>query len=273
MIKKKIRLITKFLFIFFIRILNLMLIKTRIKILPPIEIGHKFNFDFSQSTRRHILRKNSNNFGKIIFDGSLEETILCHLGRRYNTNKSSINMVGHRSGYTSFYNLIFTNFINKKCSFAEIGIEKNASTKMWRAFFKKANIDCFEIDKQKINQAKRDKLKNVKYYFIDVSNKKIINAQFKKTKKKYDIIIDDSTHLFDHQINIILSTYKFLKPGGIIIIEDIYKFRKGYEEIRYYEKIKHLKKFFSYIAFIETPHVNNFTASWKNEKILLLIKK
>ena len=55
---------------------------------------------------------------------------------------------------------------------------------MWRAFFKKANIDCFEIDKQKIYQAKRDKLKNVKYYFIDVSNKKIINAQFKKTKKK-----------------------------------------------------------------------------------------
>ena len=87
-----------------------MLIKTRIKILPPIEIGHKFNFDFSQSTRRHILRKNSNNFGKIIFDSSLEETNLCHLGRRFNTNKSSINMVGHRSGYTSFYNLIFTNF-------------------------------------------------------------------------------------------------------------------------------------------------------------------
>ena len=144
---------------------------------------------------------------------------------------------------------------------------------MWRAFFKKANIDCFEIDKQKINQAKKDKLKNVKYYFIDVSDKKIIDAQFKKTKKKYDIIIDDSTHLFDHQINIIFSVYKFLKPGGIIIIEDIYKYRKGYEEIKYYEKIKRIKNFFSYIAFIETPHVNNFTASWKNEKILLLIKK
>jgi spermidine synthase len=100
-----------------------------------------------------------------------------------------------------------------------------------------------------------------------------LTHNLKKAKKKYDIIIDDSTHLFDHQINIIFSVYKFLKPGGIIIIEDIYKFRKGYEEITYYEKIKRIKKFFSYIAFIETPHVNNFTASWKNEKILLLIKK
>ena len=79
--------------------------------------------------------------------------------------------------------------------------------------------------------------------------------------------------MFDHQINVILSTYKYLKPGGLIIVEDIYRFRKGYEETKYYEKIKHIKKSFTHIVFIETPHVNNFTASWKNEKILLLIKK
>ena len=103
--------------------------------------------------------------------------------------------------------------------------------------------------------------------------KKSLFLNLKKQKKKYDIIIDDSTHLFDHQINIILSTYKFLKPGGIIVIEDIYKFRNGYEETKYYEKIKHILKYFSYAAFIDTPHINNFTASWKNEKILLLIKK
>ena len=79
--------------------------------------------------------------------------------------------------------------------------------------------------------------------------------------------------MFNHQINIILSTYKFLKPGGILVIEDIYKFRKGYEEKKYHEKIKHILKFFSYVTFIDTSHINNFTASWKNEKILLLIKK
>tara|TARA_B100001057_G_scaffold66078_1_gene59847 strand:+ start:4122 stop:4943 length:822 start_codon:yes stop_codon:yes gene_type:complete len=273
MIKKKFRLISKFFIILLIKLLNFILIKTNIKILPALEIGQKFNLEFSRETRRYILRKKINNFGKIIFDSSLEETALCTLGRKFNTNKSSLNMIGHRSGYTSFYNLLFTNFVNKKCSVAEIGIEKNASTKMWRKYFKKANIDCFEIDKKKINLAHKDKLKNVKYHFIDVNDKKIINSQFKKTKKKYDIIIDDSTHLFSHQINIILSTYRFLKPGGIIVIEDIYKFRKGYEESKYYEKLKYVKKFFSYIVFVETPHINNFTASWKNEKILLLIKK
>lgn len=273
MIKKKIRFISKFLFFSIVKLINLIFKKSNIKILPAFEIGEKFNFEFSKKTRRFIFRKNPKNFGKIIFDSSLDETKLCKLGRKFNTNKSSLNLNGHRSGYTSFYNLIFAHLINKKCSVAEIGIEKNASTKMWREYFKKANIDCFEIDKKKISLAHKDKLKNVDYYYIDVSNKKIISSQFKKTNKKYDIIIDDSTHIFEHQINIILNTHKFLKPGGILIIEDIYKFRRGYEESKYYEKLKHILNSFSYVVFAETPHTNNFTASWKNEKILLLIKK
>ena len=64
--------------------------------------------------------------GKIIFDSSLDETNLCKLGRKFNTNKSGINLDGHRSGYTSLYNLLFYHLINKNCSVAEIGIEKNA---------------------------------------------------------------------------------------------------------------------------------------------------
>lgn len=273
MIKKSFRLILKFLSFLTSKVFNLIFKNTNLKILPAFDINEKFNFEFSKKTRRFVFRKNSAKLGKIIFDSSLEETDLCKLGKKFNTNKSGINLDGHRSGYTGLYNLVFNHLINKKCSVAEIGIEKNASTKMWRSYFSKASIDCFEVDKQKIKLANKDKLKNVKYHYIDVNDKKLITSQFKKAKKKYDIIIDDSTHLFSHQINIILSTYKFLKPGGILVIEDIYKYRKGYEETRYQEKLKHIFKFFSYITFIETPHINNFTASWKNEKILLLIKK
>jgi hypothetical protein len=136
-------------------------------------------------------------------------------------------------------------------------------------------LKCGEniLVKQRINFALEDKLKKVKYHYIDVEKKEIIIKQFQKVKKKYDLIIDDSTHLFDHQINIIFGVYKFLKSGGILIVEDIYKFKKGYEEEKYYERIKKIKKHFSYIAFVETPHANNFTAGWKNEKILILIKK
>ena len=273
MIKKYYRIFQSFLFFGILKTISKIFSNSKIKILPPIGEKKDFTFDFSQKTRRVVFRKDEDCFGKIIFDGSLNESFLCNLGKNYNTNKSGINLSGHRSGYTSLYNLLLTNLKNKKCSIAEIGIEKNASTKMWRKYFRKASIDCFEIDKNKISYAKKQKLKGVKYHFIDVQNKKLIDLQFKKLKKKFDLIIDDSTHIFDHQINIIFNTYKYLKQGGILIIEDIYRNRRDYEEKRYYNSLKKLKKNFSDIVFIETSHVNNYTASWNCEKILLLIKK
>lgn len=271
--KKNFRIFVSFLLFWILKIISKIFIKSKIKILPPLGDKKSFKFDFSQKTRRLVFRKDEESFGKIIFDSSLNESPLCNLGKNYNTNKSGINLSGHRSGYTNLYNLLFTNLKNKKCSIAEIGIEKNASTKMWRKYFRKASIDCFEIDKDKISFAKKQKLKGVKYHFIDVQNKKIIDSQFKKLKKNFDLIIDDSTHIFDHQINIIFNTYKYLKQDGILIIEDIYRHRKGYEEKRYYNNLKKLKKNFSDIVFVETSHVNNYTASWGCEKILLLIKK
>ena len=40
----------------------------------------------------------------------------------------------------------------------------------------------------------------------------------------------------------------------------------------YYDQILQIKEEFENIFFIETPHINNFTASWKNEKMLVLVK-
>ena len=78
----------------------------------------------------------------------------------------------------------------------------------------------------------------INYHYIDVNNPEIITKQFSKVNKKFDIIIDDSTHEFEHQINIIKNTHKYLKEGGHLVIEDIYRFKKGHEESRYFEKLK-----------------------------------
>ena len=167
---------------------------------------------------------------------------------------------------------MFSTLINKKINFAEIGIWENESIKMWREYFKKAKIYGFEYYDNLIQNAKKDKLKKVFIKKINVKDKKNILISFKETNTKFDIIVDDSTHLFDHQINIIYNSHNYLKENGILIIEDIYKYKSGYEEKKYYEKIAPIKKEFENIFFIETPHVNNFTASWKNEKLLVLIK-
>ena len=55
-----------------IKAMNFIFLKTNFRILPPLNFKEKFNFDFSLKTRRFIFRKNSNKFGKIVFDSSLD---------------------------------------------------------------------------------------------------------------------------------------------------------------------------------------------------------
>ena len=43
--------------------------------------------------------------------------------------------------------------------------------------------------------------------------------------------------------------------------------------MNYFDKLKKIKHNFKDIFFVEFYNINNFTASWKCEKILVLIKK
>ena len=67
--------------------------------------------------------------------------------------------------------------------------------------------------------------------------------------------------------------HPFIKKNGLLIIEDIYKNRQENLEENYYKKIKNLKYKFEKIYFVEFHNINNYTANWKNEKLLILIKK
>ncbi len=233
----------------------------------------KFNFDYSKNTRRLILNTKRDSFQKLIVDTSHCTTDLCKLGSHFETNKSPLNMHGHRSGYTPFYDHIFYNFQNKKINFAEIGIEKNASTRMWRKYFSKAKIYGFEYEDIKIKNAKKHRLKNTFYKKIDVNNEESIKKSFSNLRKKFDIIIDDSTHIFEHQIKLIKNLHPFLNSNGILIIEDIYKKRIKYSEKNYFNNLRSVKNKFKKIYFVEFHNLNNYSASWNNEKLLILIKK
>jgi SAM-dependent methyltransferase len=272
-LKKIYRILIKKLIFYFNVILSKLIQKLEFKIIPSYTEIKKFNFNYSKKTRRLIYNNTSNSFSKLIIDTSHYQTDLCKLGSKFGTNKSPLNKDGHRSGFTPYYDHLFNHLRNKKINFAEIGIEKNASTKMWREYFSKARIYGFEYEIDKIINAKKHKLKKTIYKKIDVNDSSNIKKTFSKLNKKFDIIIDDSTHYFDHQINIIKNVHTSIKKDGFLIIEDIHKYRKGYTEDDYYNKINDYKKFFKKIFFVEIFNVNNYTASWKNEKLLVFIKK
>lgn len=195
-------------------------------------------------------------------------TDMCKIGGEYNTDKSpyALNSIclQHRKGYTPIYSILFAPYFNKRIKLAEIGIEEGSSLKLWRKFFKSAYIYAFEIDDNKIQKCVDMSLSNIRYYKIDVSDIVSFNEAFKKTSTLFDIIIDDSSHAVQHQNNVINNAHRYLKNGGILVIEDIPRDIT----IDNFEIDTDVWEFYT---FIICDHINNYCLN--NDKILYLVKK
>jgi predicted O-methyltransferase YrrM len=199
---------------------------------------------------------------------------LCEIGRKYDTDKSSqrnnVTNTRHCHPYTLFYENLFRNKKNENLKIAELGILDGSSLLMWREYFTNSQIYGFEYNNDLINNFKR-KFNNDRITLsnIDVTNKYSIAKSFSDLNILYDIIIEDTTHQFEDQIRVIENTYKYLKPGGILIVEDIFK---SYDEKNYIVRLNHVLKHFQNYYFIELDHVNRNSTGWNNDKLFILVK-
>ena len=207
---------------------------------------------------------------KLIIDSSDSITDLCRLGTTYPTDKSPYNTndLLHKHPYTAIYDLLFSSIRWKNIKIAEIGIFENNSIKCWRKYFVNAHIFGFESYLNFITNAINDNLINTKYIQTDVKDLENFDRDL-SLFSNYDIIIDDSTHEFNDQINIINISWKYLNPGGTLIIEDVFI---DEDENKYADSIKQLTKYFSSILFIEAHHNLKYSAGWNNDKLLILIR-
>ena len=208
--------------------------------------------------------------GKTLYIDSTDcPTELCEIGFEMNTDKSPFAMnsicCGHRKGYTAVYSMLFSQYKNKVINFAEIGIEAGASLLTWNKYFsEKCNLYAFEFENHKIENCKKLNLKNVTFVHTDVNRTEYLDSTFKETNVLFDVIIDDSTHSIEAQNNIVNTVSKYLKSGGMLIIEDIDRTR----HINMYEIDSNIWDFHT---FIVCHHNNRFCSD--NDKILYLIKK
>ncbi len=151
-----------------------------------------------------------------------------------------------------------------------MGILEGGSLLMWKEYFTNAEIYGFEYNNNLINNFKQN-FNNDRIILstIDVTNKDSIVKSFSELNILYDIIIEDTTHQFEDQIRVIENTYKYLKPGGILIIEDIFK---SYNENDYINRLKPILENFQDYYFIELDHINKNSSGWNNDKLFVLIK-
>lgn len=207
---------------------------------------------------------------KINYKNNVSE--LCEIGKKYDTDKSSqrnnVTDTRHCHPYTLFYDTLFKNKKHEELKIAEIGILDGASLLMWREYFTKAEIYGFEYNNDLISRFKKFNNERISLSNINVTDEESIDKAF-QLNSSYDIIIDDSTHQFEDQIKVIKNTYRYLKPGGILIIEDIFK---SYNENDYMDRLEPILSEFQDYYFVELDHVNRNSTGWNNDKLFILIK-
>ena len=120
------------------------------------------------------------------------------------------------SNYFEIYENLFKKFVNKKITFVEIGIGNGGSLFMWKKFFgKKARIIGIELnpDAKKLEKFGFE-------IFIGDQADPLFWKKFYQKVGKIDILLDDGGHANLQQITTLVESINFIKPGGMIIIED-----------------------------------------------------
>jgi len=205
-------------------------------------------------------------------------TALCEIGAKYESSKSSLidltnninNINKNCRAYTIFYNDIFNKQRNEKLNLAEIGISNGGSLLMWKEYFKNSKIFGFEYNKNLINTFKKENNDNeIILAKLDVKFKTKLSNTFQSYDEMFDIIIDNSTHEFEDQIRIIKIIYQFLKPGGILILEDI---NQKYNVNDYILKLNNFLNFFQDYFFVTIDHSRKNIGEKENNKLFVLIK-
>jgi len=121
----------------------------------------------------------------------------------------------YHHGYQRIYPWFLNNLKNENVNVLEIGIDKTESLKFWKGYFKNVNLHGIDIDPNDFHD------KSVKIYRVDQSKEKELENFIEEVGVKFDIILDDGSHVPMHQITTIEKLWRALEPSGVYIIEDI----------------------------------------------------
>ena len=132
---------------------------------------------------------------------------LAQIGKKYPTSKN-------KTGFIPIYESIFDCLREKEINILEIGVENGHSLRLWRDYFTKAKICGIDIVKKDFS------INNVDIFCGDQSDYKFLSKVVEKYGK-FDVIIDDGSHVSKHIISSFNYLFDYLNEDGLYIIEDL----------------------------------------------------
>ena len=159
---------------------------------------------------------------------------LTQLGKKYRTDKvDSIHSYKNMT-YCDIYEKYFNKIKHKVTKFIEVGVKDGASLRMWKEYFPNAMIYGIDID-PRCKMFEEDRIK----IFIGNQKDRTFLEQIKSTVGEYDILLDDGSHITEHQIVTFDVLYENCKKNGFYIIEDL---RCSYEEMHNHHDVRNMTK-------------------------------
>ncbi len=125
------------------------------------------------------------------------------------------------ASYLDVYNEIFASKRNKeKLTLLEIGVQNGGSLQTWLTYFTRIKkLIGTDID-PKCSKLKY-KSNKVEIVIGDINDSLTIE-KIKNIENKYDVIIDDGSHLSSDIITTFLNLFKLIKKDGLYIAEDLH---------------------------------------------------
>ena len=208
----------------------------------------------------------------VVLDTTGAYTEMCHIGKLCQTDKTPYGDTHkHRHPYTGFYSMLFAPLKNKPIQFAEIGIAGANSVMLWYNYFTAPERLCF-FDRCPISIKRVEDMNFPRPPYtgiMDVSVDGDIKRALNGVGGIFDVILDDSSHDFDHQIRIIKEAWPFVKSGGYVIVEDIFRNRA---EADYEKELDEILEDCAEAYFVVCNHEERFSPGWNNDKVLVFVK-
>lgn len=132
---------------------------------------------------------------------------LIDIGKKYPTSKNI-------SGFIELYDFFLKDFKDKKINILEIGVDNGDSLRVWSEYFTQASICGIDIVKKDFT------IPRVNILCGDQTDPKFLNSIIKEYKK-FDIIIDDGSHISKDIIFTFKHLFNYLNNNGLYIIEDL----------------------------------------------------
>ena len=158
-------------------------------------------------------------------------------------------------GYAKIYEKYLKEHKDKNLNIIELGSFYGNASAAFYFYFKNSQIYSADINPDMyLYRSKR--LKN---FFTDTSSRASIEKNILSRNIKFDLIIEDASHMLKDQIVSLFILFKNLKSGGFFIVEEI-DFPEKREDMRFGQEFPDLKTILKKIVNKE-----NFNSKYINE--------